>query len=86
MDVYEKLARLTETSNRAAVCRLAGLWPDFLYQLLRHRYQIDTPTIVRLAAVLKVDPNWLSGPAGWPPVHLYPSSETAEHSKSGSAA
>ena len=68
MDFFTKLSRLTELSNKSAICRRASLPPGAISQILRVRYIPGGDVILNLARVLAVDPGWLiDDRRGWPP-------------------
>lgn len=79
MDINEKLRRLTEGKNKAAIARSANLKPtqlnDYTNKGFKPRYDIA----FRLARALSVAPEWLfNDETEWPPVSAAKSLSDAE--------
>jgi hypothetical protein len=71
MTFRQKITRLTDTANKAAVCRSAGLGENFLYNLSRRTQPPTMASVKKLAAALRVDAYWLfNDDLDWPPVHV----------------
>jgi transcriptional regulator with XRE-family HTH domain len=80
MSIHEKLARLTETYHRTAVCRRAGLHPTTLWRLLKSNQMPTVEVVLALSRTLGVDPGWLiDDHRNWPPVRTCPEYETPMH-------
>ena len=71
MTIHDKLARLTQLSQKATVSKAAGLSPATLYNLIHRRQSVTTRVAVSLARVLSVDVGWLvDDRREWPPVRV----------------
>jgi transcriptional regulator with XRE-family HTH domain len=68
MTIHEKLAKLTESYQRSAVCRRAGLHPTTLWRILKTGQMPTVEVVLSLARTLGIDPGWLIDDSrGWPP-------------------
>jgi DNA-binding XRE family transcriptional regulator len=71
MSIREKLLRLTELHNKAAVAHKAGIHPETFRAILKGRFQPSRETAVALAHALGIDPGWLVDDSrSWPPVRV----------------
>jgi transcriptional regulator with XRE-family HTH domain len=78
MTIQEKLRWLLETSNRAAVCRKAGISQPTLCNLLTRGSTPGIDTALKLARTLNVDVGWLVDDSiGLPPRRIEPAAVPA---------
>jgi transcriptional regulator with XRE-family HTH domain len=71
MTIREKLQRLLDLHNTAAVARRAGIHPESLRSILKGRFQPSRETTVALADALKIDVGWLADDRRtWPPIRV----------------
>ncbi|HUO07065.1 MAG TPA: helix-turn-helix transcriptional regulator [Phycisphaerae bacterium] len=78
MTLHEKLERLTETANRSAVSRKAGLPATTLNSMLARHSMPTVDTIVKLARALEVDVAWLiDDQKMWPAVRTESPAQSA---------
>jgi transcriptional regulator with XRE-family HTH domain len=69
MNLHEKLERLTEDRNKAAVSRRAGLPMNAMSDYLNKGHRPSVGKVFRIARALFVSVEWLLDDSrGWPPV------------------
>lgn len=79
MTIHQKLERLTEFSNLAAISKAAGLGTSTLNNMLVRKTDPSTRVVIGLARVLGVDPGWLvDDTREWPPVRVETPTPTRE--------
>lgn len=71
MNFHEKLKKLTELSNRSAICRAAGLHETTISGWIYCETVPQIDTAFKIAKVLNVSLDWLADDSkDWPPIPL----------------